>query len=193
MGQRLIRTICRSCMRPYTPTLEELEDFGATPEDVRDITFYKGAGCDECAYTGYKGRLGIFELLIMTDEIRELVLQRATTDQIHAMAAYQDMSTMRNDGWLKICLGVTTFEEVARQTPRESKEQITQEMERIIQETINKVKADREARHVRKAPVREEEVPTPTQPVEKQPWEDEAATSPHNIGDGRKPPHSKKE
>ncbi len=194
MGQRLIRTVCPSCKHTYTPTPEELEDFGATPEDVRDITFYKGAGCDECAYTGYKGRMGMFEMLIMTDEIRELVLQRATTDQIHAMAAHQGMSTMRNDGWLKICLGVTTFEEVARQTPRESKEQISQEMEEIIQETIRKVKADRKVRFARKtAEARKEEVPAPPQPVAKQPWEDEAATSPHQIGDGQKPPLSTKE
>lgn len=194
MGQRLIRTVCQSCKRPYTPTPEELEDFGATPEDVRDITFYKGAGCDDCSYTGYKGRLGIFEMLIMTDEIRELVLQRATTDQIHAMAVHQGMSTMRNDGWLKICLGATTFEEVTRQTPRESKEQISQEMEEIIQETVRKVKADREMRLGKKAPeARKEEVPAPSQPVAKQPWEDEAATSPHQIGDGKKPPQSTKE
>ena len=130
----------------------------------------------------------------MTDEIRELVLQRATTDQIHAMAAHQDMSTMRNDGWLKICLGVTTFEEVARQTPSETKEQISQEMDEIIQETIRKVKADREMRFARKTPeARQEEVPAPSQPVAKQPWEDEAATSPHQIGDGQKPPRSTKE
>ncbi len=194
MGQRLIRTVCPSCKHTYTPTPEELEDFGATPEDVRDITFYKGAGCDDCAYTGYKGRMGMFEMLVMTDEIRELVLQRATTDQIHAMAAHQGMATMRNDGWLKICLGVTTFEEVTRQTPRESKEQISQEMDEIIQETIRKVKADREVRFARKtAEARKEEVPAPSQPVAKQPWEDEAATSPHQIGDGQKPPRSTKE
>lgn len=196
MGQRLIRTLCPNCKRPYAPTPDELEDFGATPEDVRDITFYKGTGCDDCAYTGYKGRIGIFELLIMTDEIRELVLQRATTDEIHAMAVHQDMSTMRNDGWLKICLGATTFEEVARQTPKESREQISKEMEQIIQETINKVKADREMRFSKKpkgeAP-KEEAPAAPSQPVAKQPWEDEAATSPHQIGDGEKPPRSPKE
>jgi type II secretion system protein E len=193
MGQRLIRTLCLNCRRPYTPTPEELEDFGATPEDVRDITFYKGAGCDDCAYTGYKGRLGIFELLVMTDEIRELVLQRATTDQLHAMAVHQGMSTMRNDGWLKICLGVTTFEEVARQTPKETKDQISQEMEEIIQETIRKVKADRDIRSTRKAQISEEETPAPPPPVAKQPWEHEAATSPNHIGDAKKAPQSTKE
>ncbi len=194
VGQRLIRTLCQNCRRPYTPTPEELEDFGATSKDVHDITFYKGNGCDECSYTGYKGRLGIFELLIMTEEIRELVLQRATTDQIHAMAVHQGMETMRNDGWLKICLGATTFEEVARQTPRETKEQISQEMEQIIQETIKKVKSDREARSGKKvAEAPKAEVPAPSQPVAKQPWDNEAATSPHQIGDGQKSPRSSKE
>lgn len=129
VGQRLARTICPACKTVYVPTDEELADFGIERDAVSDITFYRGAGCDDCHFTGYKGRMGIFEIMTLDDDIRELVLQRATTDEIHALSVHKGMQTMRNDGWLKICLGVTTFEEVARQTPKESKETIQAESE----------------------------------------------------------------
>jgi type II secretion system protein E len=135
IGQRLVRLICPVCKRPYTPTKEELDEFAVTPEEVADITFFHGEGCDECAGTGYKGRIGIFELLRMTEEIRDLVLERATTDEIQEVAVKQGMKTMRQDGWMKICLGITTFEEVARQTPRESREMVRLQMEQVLHET----------------------------------------------------------
>lgn len=122
VGQRLIRTICPMCKEPYIPTDEELEEFAVTREEVQDITFFAGRGCDDCNFSGYKGRLGLFEVMTITEELRELILQRATTDEIHALAVHQGMQTMRSDGWLKVCLGATTFEEVGRQTPRESEE-----------------------------------------------------------------------
>jgi len=143
VGQRLIRTICPTCKKPYTPTPVELEEFGISPEDVADVEFSKGIGCDECAYSGYKGRMGIFELMEITEEIRDLILRRASTDEIQAMALHQGMSTMRQDGWLKICLGMTTFEEVARQTPQESREQIAEEMEKVVQDTLKRVEASK--------------------------------------------------
>jgi type II secretion system protein E len=147
IGQRLVRTICPSCKTVYVPTDEELEDFGVARDEVGDITFYRGAGCDDCHFTGYKGRMGIFETMILNDDIRELVLQRATTDEIHALAIHHGMQTMRNDGWLKICLGVSTFEEVTRQTPRESRETIKAEMEsaRRSLDRIEKLRVEREA------------------------------------------------
>ena len=91
--------------------------------------------------------MGIFETMLMNDDIRELVLQRATTDEIHALAIHHGMQTMRNDGWLKICLGVSTFEEVTRQTPRESQETIKAEMEsaRRSLDRIDKLRIEREA------------------------------------------------
>ncbi|MCX7765709.1 MAG: ATPase, T2SS/T4P/T4SS family, partial [Candidatus Sumerlaeia bacterium] len=70
VGQRLVRLICPNCKQPYKPTPEELADFGATPEEVRDITFYKGVGCDDCHFTGYRGRIGIFELMVATEEVK---------------------------------------------------------------------------------------------------------------------------
>jgi type IV pilus assembly protein PilB len=117
VGQRLIRTICPICKIPYSPTDEELLDFGVTRDQVSDLSFCIGKGCEECAHTGYKGRIGIFEFLVVTDPIRDLILERASADEINRLAIEQGMQTMRQDGWLKICGGLTTFEEVTRQTP----------------------------------------------------------------------------
>ncbi len=148
VGQRLVRTICPSCKTVYVPTDEELADFGIDREEIGDdITFYRGAGCDDCHFSGYKGRMGIFEILSLDDDIAELILQRATTDEIHALAVHKGMQTMRNDGWLKICLGVTTFEEVARQTPKESKETLHAEamVAKRSLARIHQVRQEREA------------------------------------------------
>jgi type II secretory ATPase GspE/PulE/Tfp pilus assembly ATPase PilB-like protein len=121
IGQRLVRTICQHCKKPYEPSEDELIEFDLTPEQVAEegITFYEGEGCDDCGHTGYRGRIGIYELLPITDEIRDLILERATTDEIHEMALRHNMITMRQDGWIKICMGLTTLSEVARQTPKE--------------------------------------------------------------------------
>jgi type II secretory ATPase GspE/PulE/Tfp pilus assembly ATPase PilB-like protein len=145
IGQRLIRTLCPSCKDIYIPTDEELEEFAVPREEVEDIDFYMGRGCDDCNYTGYKGRLGIFECMIITDEIRELIIQKATTDEVHALAVHQGMQTMRSDGWLKICMGMTTFEEVSRQTPRESEESARAEME-SAKRSLAKIEASRRER-----------------------------------------------
>ncbi len=120
IGQRLVRTVCPTCRVPYRPTPDELEEFEVTAEDIRDKTFYHGEGCHDCGHSGYKGRMGIFELLEITDEIRDMILDHAGTDEIQEVAHRNGMITMRKDGWLKVCLGLTTFEEVARETPRDS-------------------------------------------------------------------------
>lgn len=131
VGQRLLRTICPSCRAPYFPTDEELADFGVTRDEVEEITFTQGRGCDDCNFTGYKGRIGIFEMMEVSDSIKELVIQRATTDDIHAMAVHEGMTTLRQDGWLKICLGMTTFEEVTKHTIPETESSIKAEMESV--------------------------------------------------------------
>lgn len=148
IAQRLVRMVCQRCKQPYRPTAEELADFGTTPQEVADITFLKGTGCDECSQTGYKGRIGIFELLMVTDEIRTLILERGTTDDIQATALEQGMKTMRQDGWLKICLGVTTFEEVAKHTPKETKEQIKREMKDIVHEKVAAVTGQQDVKPI---------------------------------------------
>lgn len=177
IGQRLLRLICPMCKRPYTPTQEELDEFATTREEVADITFFQGEGCDECGNTGYKGRIGIFELLRVTDEIRDLILQRATTDEIHELAIRQGMKTMRQDGWLKICLGITTFEEVARHTPRESREVIRMQMEQLLHPAEEQPE---------KKP--RERVPASMAEIEHEamggePWSDETAMRARDAGD----------
>ncbi|MCC7391637.1 type II/IV secretion system protein [Candidatus Sumerlaeota bacterium] len=131
IGQRLLRTICPNCKTHYFPTDEELAEFAVTREEVEEITFYQGRGCDDCNYSGYKGRLGIFEVLEATEAIKELILQRATTDDIHAMGVHEGMITLRQDGWTKICLGLTTFEEVSKHTIPETEDTVKAEMESV--------------------------------------------------------------
>lgn len=153
VGQRLIRTICPSCRTPYFPTDEELAEFGVTRDDVEGVEFMQGRGCDDCNFSGYKGRLGIYEVLEATESIKELILQRATTDDLHAMGVHEGMITIRQDGWLKICLGLTTFEEVSKHTVPETEDSIRAEMESVrrslakIQE-VQKARQDEDNRGV---------------------------------------------
>ncbi|MCG3198065.1 MAG: Type II secretion system protein E [bacterium] len=116
VAQRLVRTICNRCKQPYTPSDDELYDLGVDREDVSGVTFYKGMGCDECNFSGYKGRLGIFEVFVLSQTIRDMVLARAPSSVIFQQAREEGMLTMREDGWKKIVLGLTTIEEVVRET-----------------------------------------------------------------------------
>ena len=122
VGQRLVRTICQSCKRPVKPSADDLFEFNVTLDDIREqgIQFYQGEGCNECNHTGYHGRMGIFELLVVDDDVRDLILERATTDEIQEVALRKGMISMRRDGWTKARMGLTTLAEILRQTPRES-------------------------------------------------------------------------
>ena len=116
IGQRLVRNICTHCKEAYEPTDDMLMQLNLTREDVRDKTFYYGKGCDNCNNTGYRGRSAVFEVMMMTDRIRELLQQRASTSAIRQIAREQGMRTMRESGLLKIYDGTTTIEEVVRET-----------------------------------------------------------------------------
>jgi hypothetical protein len=155
---------------------------------VKDIAFYKGEGCEECGFSGYRGRIGIFELMEVTEEIREMMLERAPSDDIHAMAIHQGMKTMRNDGWTKACIGVTTLEEIAKETPSESKEVISEEMERMIQETIAKVKQREELGEEKKEVIKVAEATQRSEPKPRRatPFDPEAAAYPQVMGDADK-------
>ncbi|MDX2177293.1 MAG: GspE/PulE family protein [Candidatus Sumerlaeia bacterium] len=144
VGQRLVRTICQRCRTEYIASDEELEAFGVTRAEVADIAFSTGRGCDECNRSGYRGRIGLFEVLQVSDTIRELILQRSTADDLHALAVHEGMMTMRQDGWLKVCYGVTSFEEVNRQTHPETEESIIQERESVRRSLDMIAKAQRE-------------------------------------------------
>ena len=113
MAQRLIRTICVKCKTPYKPNPDELLEVGLPTDLIDKHTFYKGAGCAECHNTGFKGRLGLFECLISTPELRELIARRAPIAEItNYVKTKQGMRTMLEDGYTKIAEGRTTCHEV---------------------------------------------------------------------------------
>ena len=116
MAQRLVRTICPNCKRPREYKPHELAWVGLREEEVQGVTFYEGAGCQECSSTGYKGRLGIFEMMEMTPELRELAFRKASTNKIRDEAIVSGMRTLREDGVRKVIGGLTTIEEVLRIT-----------------------------------------------------------------------------
>jgi type IV pilus assembly protein PilB len=116
VAQRLVRRICRNCKSPYQPEHEALMELGLSMEDVAGKSLYYGKGCDYCNHTGYKGRMGIFEMMILTDEIRDLVMRRASTNLIRQEAVRQGMRSLREGGLRAIYDGLTTIEEVAKET-----------------------------------------------------------------------------
>jgi general secretion pathway protein E len=116
LAQRLVRVICRGCKEPVRLTSERLAEIGLSPQDVPGSITYRGAGCAECLSTGYRGRTGIYELLVMDDEIRRLVVEGADANQIRRAACAAGMKTLRHDGAAKVIRGITTIEEVLRVT-----------------------------------------------------------------------------
>jgi type IV pilus assembly protein PilB len=116
LAQRLVRTICPNCRDIYKPSTELLVELKISPEEAKEFTFYHGKGCEDCNFTGYKGRIGIFELLVVSEPIRDLILQRAATNVIAKQARQEGMMTMREDGWQKVLAGITTIEEILRVT-----------------------------------------------------------------------------
>jgi type IV pilus assembly protein PilB len=116
LGQRLIRKVCVNCRTPYEPSEAVLAQLGVSPHEIGDKQFYYGKGCDVCNHTGYKGRKGIYELLDITDPIRELINQRAPTVVLKQKAIELGMMTLREDGLRTIYDGETTIEEVLKYT-----------------------------------------------------------------------------
>jgi type IV pilus assembly protein PilB len=116
LAQRLVRTICKKCRTPFEPTESQLSMLNLSPHDIGDKVFYYGRGCQNCNDTGYKGRKGIFELLVMNDALRNLVNERAPTVVIRQKAVELGMVTLREDGLRGIFDGETTIEEVLKYT-----------------------------------------------------------------------------
>jgi general secretion pathway protein E/type IV pilus assembly protein PilB len=111
MAQRLVRRLCKNCKQPIRPAQGDLPpDFPW--ERLGNDHVFKQQGCRECRNTGYRGRLGIYELLVTTDEIREFVHARASSWKVREAALNQGMITLRQDGWRKMILGDTSSEEV---------------------------------------------------------------------------------
>ena len=120
VAQRLVRKICEHCKTPYEPTELQLAELGLTPEDVRDKKFYYGPGCSRCNNTGYRGRTGVFEFMVFNDEIRELVMNQASTAVLRAAGQKAGMRLLRDNGLAAVYDGVTTLDEVVKETTHEA-------------------------------------------------------------------------
>jgi len=114
LAQRLARAICSRCKVAYNPPGEALGRLGADTRMESDVMFYRGQGCDHCRGTGYRGRIGIFELLVVTDAVRDMIVRRASSNEIKAQAVREGMRTLRDDGLEKVISGVSTIDEILR-------------------------------------------------------------------------------
>ena len=115
-AQRLIRRICKDCIEPIDVPPQTLIDAGFSPEEAKTVKIQKGKGCGVCNNTGYKGRCGLYEVMEVDDEIRELVLVGASAVELKKKAIERGMITLRRSGLIKVAAGMTTLEEVARET-----------------------------------------------------------------------------
>jgi type IV pilus assembly protein PilB len=116
LAQRLGRKICKDCKQPYDADEESLVPYGHVPQGLGAVQFYKGKGCHTCSFTGMKGRVAIYEVMPITDELREMILRNAPTAEIRELALSQGMKTLRQNALQKVLDGVTTIEEVLRVT-----------------------------------------------------------------------------
>jgi len=118
LAQRLVRRICSACRVADTPSKADLDALGI--EAGPDVTLFRGKGCEECRGTGYRGRTGIYELFVIDEDSRSLVLKRSSTREIRHHAIARGMVTLRTDGWKRACEGVTTVEEILRVTQEDA-------------------------------------------------------------------------
>ena len=116
LAQRLVRRICSGCREEIVPGADVIADLEMTSEQLVGKTFYRGKGCEKCNRTGYKGRLGIYELLIMNDEMRDMIIRNASTEELREAARRAGMITLRESGMEGIFAGLTTADEVIRET-----------------------------------------------------------------------------
>jgi type IV pilus assembly protein PilB len=116
LAQRLVRRICPNCREEIVPGADVLADLELTTEQTVGKKFYRGKGCERCNRTGYKGRLGLFELLIMNDDLRDMVMRNASTEDLREAARKGGMVTLRDSGMNGMFAGLTTAEEIIRET-----------------------------------------------------------------------------
>ncbi|MEP6848352.1 MAG: GspE/PulE family protein [Acidobacteriota bacterium] len=116
LAQRLVRLLCPTCKRPYTPSSDEIAASGLRPDAVADKTFFRNVGCDACNHTGYRGRSAIHELLDMSDTVREMIIERRPGSEIRRQAEKEGLSSLRESAVRKVYTGVTTLHEINRVT-----------------------------------------------------------------------------
>jgi type IV pilus assembly protein PilB len=115
-AQRLVRRICSNCKEPLEIPEQALLDAGYRPDEVKTVTIYHGKGCGICNKNGYKGRVGLYEVMEINDELRELILVGASSLELKKKALDNGMITLRRSGLIKAALGATTLEEILRET-----------------------------------------------------------------------------
>lgn len=116
IAQRLVRKICENCKTPFEPTDTQLRELGLTSDEIRGKNFYYGQGCKKCNKTGYKGRLAIFEIMVFNDQIRDLIMNHASTNVLRVASQKVGMKLLRDNGLAAIYDGVTTIDEVVKET-----------------------------------------------------------------------------
>ena len=120
MAQRLVRKVCEKCKEPYTPPESELRLLGPAAQQLSNVQLYHGAGCADCSFTGYRGRIGIFEIFRINDEVRNLIFDQVPVTELRVKARELGMRTLREDGIRKVIAGQTTLSEVLRVTMGDS-------------------------------------------------------------------------
>jgi type IV pilus assembly protein PilB len=115
-AQRLVRRLCTECKKDHPHDPKALEDAGFTADEAKSVIPKKGSGCDRCNNTGYRGRVGLYEVMEVSEELRELILVGASALELRRKAIDEGMITLRRSGLMKVMAGVTTIEEVARET-----------------------------------------------------------------------------
>ncbi len=134
MAQRLLRRICPHCAAPYKPTAADLQRIGYSAHDIGDAHFQKGRGCGHCQYTGYKGRVGIFELLILDEQVRNAIIAQKPSHEIREISIESTgLITLLEDGLVKAAAGQTTIDEVLRSLPRLHKPRALPELQRLLE------------------------------------------------------------
>jgi len=116
VAQRLVRKICLNCKTEYVPSEQQLLELDLRPEDVAGKRIYYGKGCDACNNTGYRGRFGLYEIMLLDDDMRDLIIQHASTQVLRVEAKKRGMRTLRSCGLMAIYDGITSIEEVVKET-----------------------------------------------------------------------------
>jgi type IV pilus assembly protein PilB len=119
VAQRLVRKICEKCKTPFEPTEGQLSELSLTPDDIKGKQFYYGRGCGRCNNTGYRGRTGVFEIMTFNDEIRDLIMNQASTNVLRAAGQKTGMRLLRDNGLAALYDGITTIDEIVKETATE--------------------------------------------------------------------------
>jgi len=134
VAQRLLRVICPYCKETYTPDPIDIVKVGLNPDDLKGYEFFKGSGCKHCNYTGYSGRIGVYELLILTEPVKNAILEKKTSYEIRRISFESTgLVTLLEDGIIKVLRGVTTFEEVRRHVPYTAKPRKIEQVIKLVE------------------------------------------------------------